>query len=334
MKKKIFLLTLVFLSACSMVFGQQISTQAEASSTIIVPEVQSDTAPPTSGKPRIDIGAGYWYTWASLDTTLVAIETLPGYYLKGDKISELNYKTDAGLFVINADAFICWRIYADALVALGNMHNANQLDSDWLMSISNLKWMESKAEADGDVLTWDANLYFRILQEKEDKGFFDVSLGYLYYKDDITKMKDLVYRIVDWAATNEPVAGLDSSDRYKFDGVRLGARAKIRFCERVAFKINGGLAPWMKSTRDGYWNLRSMDISGDADASGFDINASLEFKITKNFFAELGYRYMSFDTDVGDYTHKIEGGVYNYEKGWDSTEVSRGGIYAMGRLKI
>lgn len=332
MVNKVLLLIIIFLTICSVSFAEQATGQIQMPKDNI-PEVEKN-AMATSDKPRFDIGAGYWWTWASLDTKLVAISDLPGSWLKGDKISQLEYDTDAGLFVVNADAYLFWRIYMDGYLALGNMHDASQIDSDWQMQVSTSKWMESKASAEGDVRTWNANLYLRLLEEKENKGFFDISLGYLYYQDDISTMKDLVYRIWEWQAVNEPVDGLDSSDKYTFDGIRLGARARIRIHDRVAIKLYGGLSPWLTADRDGYWNLRQMDIKGTADATSYDLGISVEFKVVEHLFIEAGYKYMSFTTDTGDYTHTVDGVKYEFEDGWDSTSADRSGFYAMGRLKI
>ncbi len=68
--KKLILLAIIAISVCATTFAQEVSKPAETT-----------TAPATSSKPRIDIGAGYWYTGGSLDLKLFA-DGLVDYWRK------------------------------------------------------------------------------------------------------------------------------------------------------------------------------------------------------------------------------------------------------------
>jgi outer membrane protease len=329
MRKFSVLLVILSFVMCATAISAELSQEG-----VVVQTKEETTAPTTSSSPRFNIGAGYMYTWGSLNTTLNASEDFYPFFLKGDKISQLDYKTDAGMFIINSDAFLFWRLYLDAFVGIGDIQDGEQTDTDWMWQISDQKWLESKSAADGNVNTWNVNVNFRVIEEKDDKGYFDLCLGYLYYRDDITNITDLVYYIENWEPVYDPIAGHDSSDKYTFDGFRLGGRAKIRMSERFALVGNIGFMPWMDAERSGYWNLRYMDISGDTRGTAFDLMAGVEFKITKFLFVEVGYKYMSFDTNEGDYFHTIDGVKYEYRNGWGSTEATRSGVYAMGKLKF
>lgn len=331
--KKMFLLLIILFFTCAISFAQEIAAPVEVTTT------QETTAPATSAKPRIDIGAGYWWTSGSLDMKLYADEDWFYGLLakKGDKVSELDYDTDAGLFIINAEAYLFWRLYADGFIGFGDI-DGSQDDYDWFPQVDPDVWNLSKADATGDVTTWNINGYFRVIEEKEDKGFLDVSLGYLYYQDDIEHIKNATWVIADWEVINDPnapeYAGLDSSDKYTFDGLRLGLRGKIRLHDRVVIKASGGIVPWLGVEQKWDWNLAGHTGDGDAEGTAFDLNVALEFRVTKNLFIEAGYKYINLDSDNGDLNwHYADGTTETTEDNWN-VEAERGGFYAMGRLKI
>ena len=331
--KKISLIAILVLTTfvCGLAFTQEV----EITEVTEVTEVTTVT-PAEPAKQRFDIGAGYWYTWSSLDSFVYASpqDSATGIlYASGDKISELNNDLDAGLFIVNAEAWIWWRFYVDGFVGWGKFEGEHD-DSDWLTLLSSDKWSLSKSDADGDVTTWNLNGYLRIIEEPEDKGYLDIALGYFYYRDDIEHLRNSTLLISNWAVTNSPIVGHDSSDRYTFDGIRLGARGKIRLHDRVAVKASGGICPWLDVKNKGYWNLRGMDIDSSADGTALDLNIGLEFKLTKNLFIEAGYKYISLDSDIGDDTRTLADGTRIKLEDSFEARGDRGGFYAMGRLKI
>lgn len=325
MKRFVLLAVFIFIS-CSFAFAQEITAPSEVTTTT--------TAPATSSKPRFDIGAGYWYTWSSLDLKLYADQDYL-YSLQGDKVSELNYDLDGGLFVINADAYLFWRLYADGFVGLGDVDSGELVDSDWLWQLTTEKMYEATIDAAGDVTTWNANAYIRILEEEDDKGYLDLGVGYLYYQDDIEHLTDGVFTIYYWETADLAISSdLDSSDKYTFDGLRLGARAKIRFHDRIAVKASGGIVPWLGVEKEWNWNLAGHHGDGEAEGTAIDLDIAIEFKITKNLFIEAGYKYINLDSDNGDLTWIYDDGtIVETADNWN-VDADRGGFYAMGRLKI
>lgn len=317
--KKLVLLVIIISSICATAFAQEAAAPA----------------PTSEVKPRFDVGAGYWWTSASMDSFVFADSDEPGYWLEGDKISELNNDLDAGLFVINAEAYLFWRLYADGFIGWGDFEGEHK-DYDWYPEISPDPVSLSKSDADGDVTIWNINGYVRILEQTEDKGYLDISLGYLSYQDDIEHLRNSTQVILDYEVINdtELLAGHDSQSKFTFDGIRLGARGKIRLHDRIAIKVSGGIVPWADAEEDAFWNLREMDIKGEADGTIFDLNIGLEFKINKYLFVEVGYKYFNLDSDRGDDTRTFsDGSTFTIEDGWEA-EGERGGFYAMGRLKI
>lgn len=327
MKKVIFLLCIVFIIGCVFASAQETAGQASGK------------------KPRFDVGAGYWYTWASLDNEHVAVRDNPGFWLKGQKVEEINYDNDGGLFIVNADAYLFWRLYADGLIGWGDIDDAEQVISEWSPVISSAKETESISDANGDVTTWNINGHFRVLEKPEDNNYLDLSLGYLYYQDDFEELPNLIEIISNFETVNNPISGADEdSDKYTFDGIRLGARARLKFHERFAVKGNIGISPWLDAEREARFNLNASpndpnvlgnDIDAESDAFGIDAAIGIEFKVTENIFIEAGYKYINIDSDVGDRTYSwADGTVLEFDSGWKNAEVERGGIYAMGRVKI
>lgn len=324
MRKITFLIVLILASfMCGITFAQE---------TVEVTTV-TKTEP---AKQRIDIGAGYWYTQSTLDSFVYASteDSWTGlFYNLGDKISELNNELDSGMFIVTADAWIWWRIYASGFVGFGEF-DGEHTDSDWLPVLDSAKWLESVSDAKGDVRTWNINGYLRVIEEEQDKGYLDLALGYQYYRDDIEHLENSTQTITNWVATNTPIVGHDSQDRYTYDGFRIGLRGKIRLHERVAVKLSGGFMPWIEVKDKGYWNLREMDIDASADATAFDITGGIEFKIIEHVFIEAGYKYMSFDSDKGDDTRTLSDGTQVTFSDAFEARGHRGGFYAMGRIKI
>lgn len=308
---------------------------------------EESTVPATSAKPRFSIGAGYWYTTdASLDLKLFAAanDSAVGIlYNAGDKVSELNNDIDSGLFILNAEAYLVWRLYLDGSLALGNFEGTHQ-DSDWLSLLDSATWSLTESDADGSTTTWNVNSYLRIVEEEDDKGYLDVSFGYFYYQDDIEHIRNTTIIISGWEVVNTPgPSGHDSSDKYTFDGIRLGARGKMRFHEKFAVKANVGIVPWLYVENEKFWNLRDdlgqppgLEIEGEADGTAFDFDVGIEFSITKNFIIEAGYKYIHLDSDNGDLDWDwiaTSGIDFTTEDNWN-VDADRGGFYAMGRLRI
>lgn len=330
--KKFTLLLLIFIAiVCATAFAQETKAPVQVKATTEV-----STAPAVTSKPRFDVGIGYWYTWASMDSYVYASSTIPGIWSKGDKISELDNNLDAGLFIVNAEAYLFWRLYVDGFVGWSDFSGEHK-DYDWFPDYSSDIYSLSKSDADGNVVTWNANGYFRIIEGKEDKGYLDASIGYFYYSDDIEHIRNSTQVILDYEVVNDSnyLVGHDSQDKYTFDGLRLGARGKIRLHDRVAIKASGGITPWATAKDEAYWNLRGMRIDCEADATIYDFNIGLEFKITKYLFIEGGYKYINLDSDKGDDTRTFDDGSpgFTIEDAFEA-DGNRGGFYLMGRLKI
>lgn len=330
---KSFLIVVAVLTAfiCTQALAQEVTKVT--SSTETKTEVK-----PEEKKQRISVAAGYWYTWSKLNRYVYAPpsseDAFTGIlYNQGDKVSELEYDLDAGMAIVNADLWIWWRFYADGFLGWGSF-DGSQEDSDWLTLINSQKWSLSKSDADGDVRTWNANAYLRVIEEPDDKGYLDLGGGYFYYRDDVEHLKNSTQVISNWTVVNTPIAGHDSQDRYTFDGFRFAARALIRVHKRLAIKFNGGFCPWGNVKDKGYWNLREMNIDAEANATMFDLDIGLEFNFTKNLSIEAGYKYIDLDSDRGNDTRTWSDGTKITYTDAFKAEGHRGGFYGMARLSF
>lgn len=338
MRKMLALLIVFSFCVCGVALAQEV---IETTQTTVVEE--TNVAPATQQKQRFDIGVGYWYTYGTMDYYVYAPpeDAATGiFYNRGDKISELNNTLNAGLVVLNAEAWIWWRFFIDGYVGWGDF-DGEQKDSDWLTLLSSEKWSLSKSDADGDARVWNVNGYLRLLEEKEDKGYFDFALGYFHYRDDIKHLKNSTLLISNWQPVNIPIVGHDSQDEYTYDGIRLGARAKIQLIDRLAIKLAGGICPWAKLDSNKFWNLRDdfgpppgMKLHDDLDATIWDLTVGLEVKVTKHIFIEAGYKYIDLDADTGNDTRTWSSGTQIVYTNAASAEGHRGGFYGMGRVKF
>jgi hypothetical protein len=295
--------------------------------------------------PRIDVGAGYWWTQSNLDMKLYASEPWVenGIMLAntGDKVSELNNELDSGLFVVNAEAYLFWKLYVDGFIGWNSFEGKHK-DSDWLPQYDTSLMQFSESDANGNIATWNANAYIRLIDNKDKKGYLDFGLGYFYYRDNIEHIENSTISVLNWETVNIPIPGHDSSDDYKFDGFRICTKAMVKPHERVAIKFAGGIVPWLSVSDNKFWNLRDdfgepagLTIKGDADGFAFDFNVALEIKILQNFYIEGGYKYISLSATDGNLKWRWDArpDVESDADSWD-VDAGRGGFYAMGRIKI
>ena len=89
----------------------------------------------------------------------------------------------------------------------------------------------------------------------------------------------------------------------------------------------------MNATDKAYWNLRDTEFLGTARGAAYDLMGGFEFRITKNFFAEAGYKYMYFRSYKGMLRERPPGDESYNENGF-SANAERGGFYFMGRLTM
>lgn len=182
-------------------------------------------------------------------------------------------------------------------------------------------------------MVWDANAELRCVDWNAGKSFVDLSLGYLYYRDTINNLHNSTSIINNFESTNTPVEGHDSQDKYTFDGFRIGSRVRVEIFDRIAFKGRAGVLPWMNAVNKGYWNLRELHFLSTARGAAYDLMGGFEFRITKNFSMEAGYKYMYFSSYKGTQrTRCVDQESYG-EKGF-SANAERGGFYFMGRLTM
>lgn len=350
MQKYIILLAVIFVVICNIAFAKEYKAYYDTKEDNI-------SKPASNNQKRFNVGAGYWYTWGSLDSFVYNAD------FGGAKVSELNYDTDAGLFVVNMDTWLFWRMYADASIAWGSIEGS-LTDSDWMLPSElyvfdgwigtgqawadyfgadiNSPFSVSKSDTEGDTEIWNINGYFRVLEQPNSNGYLDVGLGYFYYQDNIEHITDGVQTVLLWFPTDIPFpSNQDSSDKYTFDGLRLGLRSRIPLHNRIAINVSGGISPWLNAEKDMFWNLRNdfglpagMESKVTTDGFAFDINLGVEFKIVENLFLEAGYKYLNLQSNKGDDERLwLSGVTATFEDAVDM-EVNRGGFYGMARLKF
>ena len=287
---------------------------------------------------RFEIGVGSWLTTGRLDSFVYSSsEWLSGDDIlranRGDTISQLQYKLPSKMTIIDIGAHLLSFLYVDASIGLGQVRG-QQKDYDWYPQERYEARSLYDSSADGNTMTWDANAELRCVDWNNGKSFVDLSLGYLYYRDSVVHLHDTTTVIdQDYQPSNTPLAGHDSQDKYTFDGFRIGSRCRWEVFDRIAFKGRVGVIPWMNAINKGYWNLRQTQFLGTSAGTAVDLMGGFEFRITKNFFIEAGYKYMYFKSYKGmQRTRGIDSEEWS-EIGF-SAQAQREGFYLKGNLKM
>ena len=297
------------------------------------------TSKVTAEKERFEIGVGAWPTTGRLDSFVyqpTGSEWIgPGDILRanpGDTISKLQNKLNSTMIIMDIGAYLFGFLYADASMGLGQFKGQHK-DYDWWPQYRYDYTSLSYSSADGNTITWDANAELRCVDWNAGKSFIDLSLGYLYYRDSIVHLHDSTSIINNYVSTDTPIEGHDSQDKYTFDGFRIGSRCRWEIFDRVAFNGKAGVLPRMNAVNKGYWNLRQTQFLGTARGVAYDLMGGFEFRITKNFLVEAGYKYMYFKSYKGTQRTRSPGEETYSENGFSAT-ASRGGFYFMGRLTM
>ena len=294
----------------------------------------------TTEKERFDIGIGAWPTTGRLDSFVyqpVGSEWIEGGALRakpGDTISKLQNKLDSNMVIMDVNMYLFYFFYADASMSLGHYSGGQQKDYDWQPQYRPDLTSLSDSSAKGYSMMWDANVDLRCVDWNASKSFIDLSLGYLYYCDNIQHLNDTTLDIWNYQTINTPLEDHDSRDKYTFDGFRIGGRVRIQLFDRVAFKGRAGVLPWMNVTDKAYWNLRGTTFVSTAYGTSYDLMGGFEFKITKDLLVEAGYKYMYFRSYRGiERTGGLDGESGDLD-GAFSANAERGGFYFMGRLRM
>ncbi|GEM_PF-5791208 len=286
---------------------------------------------------RFEIGVGAWPSTDRLDSFVYSSsEWIDGNVLRanrGDTISKLEYKLPSCMTIIDIGAYLFGFLYADASMGVGQVVG-QQKDYDWYPQERYDARSLYDSSADGNTITWDANAELRCVDWNNGKSFIDLSLGYLYYRESVVHLHDTTTVIAqDYLPSNTPLAGHDSQDKYTFDGFRIGSRCRWEVFDRIAFKGRVGVIPWMNAINKGYWNLRQTQFLGTSAGTAVDLMGGFEFRITKNFLIEAGYKYMYFESYKGmQRTRAIDSEEWS-EIGF-SAKSERGGFYFKGNLKM
>jgi hypothetical protein len=288
---------------------------------------------------RFQMGVGAWPTTGRLDSFVYQPvgsqwTTAGGVLLAspGDTISKLQNKLNSTMVIMDVDMFLFYFFYLDASMGIGSFGGQHR-DYDWEPRFRPDFSSLSYSSADGYSMVWDANAELRCIDWNAGKSFIDLSLGYLYYRDNIEHLHDSTTTIWNYNPVNDSMTGHDSQDKYTFDGFRIGSRVRVEIFDRIAFKGRAGVLPWMNAVNKGYWNLRQTQFLGTARGAAYDLMGGFEFRITKNFLVEAGYKYMYFSSDKG--TQRVRSpGEESYNEGSFSANASRGGFYFMGRITM
>jgi hypothetical protein len=320
-----------------------VSTQCYAEErTTIFKELlkpKKTTSKVTAETERFSMGVGAWPTtgrldsfvyqpvdsqWTAADGTLLANP--------GDTISKLQNKLNSTMVIMDVNMYLFSFFYMDASMGVGGFRGEHR-DYDWQPQFRPDFSSLSYSSADGYSMVWDANAELRCIDWNASKSFIDLSLGYLYYRDNIEHLHNSTTTILNYNPVDIPMEGHDSQDKYTFDGFRIGSRVRVEIFDRVAFKGRAGVLPWMNAVNKGYWNLRQTQFLGTARGAAYDLMGGFEFRITKNFLVEAGYKYMYFSSDKGMQRVRSPGSE-TYNEGSFSANASRGGFYFMGRLTM
>ncbi|MFQ5328367.1 MAG: hypothetical protein ACE5D4_00060 [Thermodesulfobacteriota bacterium] len=208
----------------------------------------------------------------------------------------------------------------------GNMEGGIYRDSDYLSNDRQDIFSLSTGAADGkdwnDLYYFNAEYSYRFLAGKTKAGrtttYLGLIAGYQQWHEEVTMTNGFQGVCVAPTCTvgTGAIAGLNSHYTFDWKSFRIGVEGSLPLYGGVNLKGTTVFIPYTSYSGEGIWNLRSdfkqnPSFTHEANGGyGVEIDASLAYRIWKNFEIEAGYRYWFIKSGKGtDTTFSSSGAI-------------------------
>ncbi|MFC1658883.1 hypothetical protein ACFL1D_05830 [Candidatus Omnitrophota bacterium] len=257
-----------------------------------------------------------------------SFELFNDYDIDGDLdlVSRLEYPHRGPIFMLKGEVGFLSRFFVGGKYGRSDFRRRDCSDEDWNIfdplwpngSDAFVDYQITKQASKSRVEFFDFNVYYRLLDLKEDEGYqgqerlpseeslfnyltiesfsLDIFSGYQYHKGRYRMLDPLREFLREdegtwyYAAGLPDNIGLNSFYKVRYKGPRIGVRAegsRGKFTSRLRLAY-----AWLKTKAYGWWNLRELSFWQTGD-NGYGIEAGLEvaYALTPSFSAGLGYNY-------------------------------------------
>ena len=248
----------------------------------------------------------------------------------GGRASKLTYPIKGQMFIVKGELGFFSKFFLGGRFSSSDFKKTINSDEDWdFVDDHNgipdvdIEYQITKQGCESKVEFFDLNLYYRLLDFKEDPAkhgrlsatedtlfdnllidrlSLDIFAGYQRYKGRYAMVDPFLeaLRIVDgerWEAEGLPAdVGLNSPYKISYEGPRFGFRAKGskgKFTTQLSFAYSQVL----KTEAYGYWNLRPGGLifwQKGSNGYGLDFACEIIYSFTPSFSAGLGYNSLYF----------------------------------------
>jgi hypothetical protein len=260
--------------------------------------------PSADGAPaRLELGAEVWFVNGN--------QVLSGGPIYARNRFEIDHPVDGPLVSVVAEARLRgpWRLRA--AVGRSRWDTGTMTDTDW--DGGGRLWFLSTSTSDGNTLTAEADLFFRLLQNAAG-SYLDLAVGY-HYLENNASFRDAHLLIENYVPISLETTGVWNENETFLNGFRLGLRAA--WLLRPSLSISGcaGYLPYLwgryRATRYAglpYEQLESADPTGH----GLELAAAVSWRPHPRTNLELGYRYLSWRAEGEENPGSSFFGIHNH----------------------
>ena len=183
---------------------------------------------------------------------------------------------------------------------------------------------------DGHVFYVSSDLGFRVAEWLKPvfdgpdaplvRGYFDVFLGYQYWREEYTATGLYGFLFLPGLTINvtEPNSTKVLRHEYSRHSVRLGARTQIPLLGGLSTKLMAAIVPYTHTDLEAEEFLRT-DIKAPTKSHanggfGYQLEASLAYGFWRGLSVEAGYRYWRFDSGSGEVDTTSINGIVSTNK--------------------
>lgn len=282
-------------------FGAALAIAALALAPPAAAQIEPFTAPGVSGA----VSANAWWSWG--DSTWE--HDVFGLGVLGSKLDW----QDVEMPVAMVNGEFAWRfLVVSGTVGFGTVHDGTFIDDDFFMG-SVFSRTRSTVE-DGELMTLGADVGVRALRWRNaegHRGHLDVLVGYYYWREEYE-----AFGAVPLIGPISVPANVKAiTHEWEWHGARVGARVDAPVWRNLRYRLSLFFLPWSSLEVRDIHHLRddlaqNPSVLTEADGGfGFQLDASLTYRIVHGLSVEVGFRYWRVEMDDGTVRFRFSDGT-------------------------